>query len=58
MDVIGRQLDDQLKIEALLGYAICGDNPAIVERSQDFFAKRDEGRVGTKPTPIQETSND
>jgi len=53
MDVIGRQLDDQLKIEALLGYAICGDNPAIAERSQAFFEKRDAGRVGTNPTPIQ-----
>jgi enoyl-CoA hydratase/carnithine racemase len=58
MDVIGRQLDDQLKIEALLGYAICGDNPAIAERSQAFFEKRDAGRVGTNPTPIQGVSND
>lgn len=58
MDVIGRQLDDQLKIEALLGYAICGNNPAIVERSREFFEKRDAGRVGTKPTPLKGVTND
>src|ERR1700712_2617790 len=45
LEVIGRPLDDQLKLEALLGYAICGDNPAIRERSERFFDKSDEGRV-------------
>jgi enoyl-CoA hydratase/carnithine racemase len=39
LEVIGRPLDDQLRLEALLGYAICGDNPAIRERSQEFFDK-------------------
>jgi len=51
-EVIGRPLDDQLKLEALLGYAICGDNPAIRERSDKFFAKTDAGQVGTLPTPV------
>jgi enoyl-CoA hydratase/carnithine racemase len=55
-EVIGRPLDDQLRMEALLGYAICGDNPAIRERSQKFFDKTDAGRVGTHPTEVgQET---
>jgi enoyl-CoA hydratase/carnithine racemase len=52
LEVIGRPLDDQLKLEALLGYAICGDNPAIRERSEKFFEKADEGRVGTHPTAV------
>lgn len=51
-EVIGRPLDDQLRLEALLGYAICGDNPAIKERSKDFFAKTDPGRTGTRSNPI------
>jgi enoyl-CoA hydratase/carnithine racemase len=53
LEVIGRPLDDQLKLEALLGYAICGDNPAIRERSQEFFDKADAGRIGTRPTPVE-----
>lgn len=52
LSVIGRPLDDQLQTEALLGYAICGDNPAIRERSEKFFAKTDEGRAGTHATPV------
>src|SRR5271156_5202586 len=43
-EVIGRPLDDQLKLEALLGYAICGDNQVIRERSQQFFDRTDAGR--------------
>ena len=55
-EVIGRPLDDQLKLEALLGYAICGDNQAIRERSQQFFDRTDAGRIGTTPVPVdQET---
>lgn len=52
LEVIGRPLDDQLKLEALLGYAICGQNPAIVERSAAFFDKTDKGRVGKTPTSL------
>lgn len=51
-EVIGRPLDDQLKLEALLGYAICGDNPAIVKRTEEFFDKADRGRVGKAPTSL------
>jgi enoyl-CoA hydratase/carnithine racemase len=53
LSVIGRPLDDQLQLEALLGYAICGDNPAIRERSEQFFAKTDEGRAGTHAAPSE-----
>ncbi|MCW2758118.1 MAG: enoyl-CoA hydratase/isomerase family protein [Nocardioidaceae bacterium] len=52
LSVIGRPLDDQLQLEALLGYAICGDNPAIRERSAQFFDKTDEGRAGTHATGL------
>jgi hypothetical protein len=52
LEVIGRPLDDQLKLEALLGYAICGDHSAIRERSEMFFDKSDEGRAGTHPTAV------
>lgn len=52
-EVIGRPLDDQLKLEALLGYALCGDNPAIRERSAQFFDKTDPGRAGTHPVALE-----
>jgi enoyl-CoA hydratase/carnithine racemase len=51
-EVIGRTLDEQLKVECLFGYGLCGGNPAIVERSQAFFDKNDRGRAGTKATPL------
>jgi len=43
--VIGRQLDDQLAIEGLYGYALYG-NTAIAERLGKFYDKSDPGRVG------------
>ncbi len=51
-EVIGRTLDEQLKVECLFGYALCGGNPAIIERSQAFFDKNDRGRAGTKATSL------
>jgi enoyl-CoA hydratase/carnithine racemase len=52
MEVIGRPLDDQLRLEALLGYSLCGDNPEIVKRSAEFFDKTDRGRAGKTPTSL------
>jgi enoyl-CoA hydratase/carnithine racemase len=52
MEVIGRPLDDQLRLEALLGYALCGDNPEIVKRSAEFFDKIDRGRAGKTTTSL------
>src|SRR6516165_1808879 len=46
-EVIGRTLDEQLKVECLFGYALCGGNPEIEKRSAEFFAKTDRGRAGT-----------
>lgn len=51
-EVIGRTLDEQLKVECLYGYALCGGNPTVVERSQQFFDKKDRGRAGTTKTAL------
>lgn len=51
-EVVGRTLDEQLKIECLFGYALCGGNPVIAERSQQFFDKTDAGRVGKHVTSL------
>ncbi|WP_406691972.1 enoyl-CoA hydratase/isomerase family protein [Saccharopolyspora sp. ID03-671] len=46
LEVVGRPLDDQLRLEALYGYSTMG-NPEIVERKQDFVERRDPDRVST-----------
>lgn len=51
-EVVGRTIDEQLKVECLFGYALCGGNPAIVERSRQFLDKADRGRVGVNATPL------
>jgi enoyl-CoA hydratase/carnithine racemase len=51
-EVIGRTLDEQLKVECLYGYALCGGNPVIAERSREFFGKTDRGRAGANATPL------
>lgn len=51
-EVIGRTLDEQLKVECLFGYALCGGNPTLVERSQQFLDKADRGRVGVNATSL------
>jgi len=42
LEVSGRPLDDQLRLEALLGYSIMGD-PEIGERSKQFLESGDPG---------------
>jgi enoyl-CoA hydratase/carnithine racemase len=51
MDVIGRPLDDQLRIEALNGYATAdpGETLALLQR---FYEKTDAGRAGSSATPL------
>jgi enoyl-CoA hydratase/carnithine racemase len=51
-EVIGRTLDEQLKVECLYGYALCGGNPTVVERSQQFFDKVDKGRAGVNSSAL------
>jgi hypothetical protein len=52
LEVIGRPLHDQLRVEAMWGYALCGGNQAVMERSQQFFDKTDRGRVGATASEL------
>lgn len=54
LEVIGRPLHDQLRVEAMWGYALCGSNPSVMARSQQFFDKTDRGRAGDTATEIEE----
>jgi enoyl-CoA hydratase/carnithine racemase len=51
LDVIGRPLDDQLKLEALNAYATA-DVDETMGLLQRFYDKRDAGRAGTHETPL------
>ena len=51
-EVIGRTLDEQLKVECLFGYALCGGNPELMRRSAEFLEKKDRGRVGMHATSL------
>jgi hypothetical protein len=53
LDVIGRPLDDQLRIEALNGYATA-DREETMGLLKRFYDKTDEGRAGSRPTPLSE----
>jgi enoyl-CoA hydratase/carnithine racemase len=43
LEVAGRPLDDQLRLECLYGYSIMGD-PEIIDRKDAFLARQDDGR--------------
>src|SRR3954452_9972829 len=51
LDVIGRPLDDQLRIEALNAYA-CADTDETMGRLQRFYDRSDAGRAGVHETPL------
>jgi enoyl-CoA hydratase/carnithine racemase len=51
LDVIGRPLDDQLRIEALNAYA-CADPAETRELLGRFYEKTDAGRAGTHATGL------
>jgi enoyl-CoA hydratase/carnithine racemase len=51
LDVIGRPLDDQLKIEALNAYA-CADTEETMGLLGRFYDKSDAGRAGTHTTSL------
>jgi enoyl-CoA hydratase/carnithine racemase len=51
LDVIGRPLDDQLRIEALNAYA-CADPEETLALLQRFYEKTDAGRAGESQTPL------
>jgi enoyl-CoA hydratase/carnithine racemase len=52
LDVIGRPLDDQLKIEALNAYATA-DVEETLGLLQRFYEKSDAGRAGRHETPLR-----
>jgi enoyl-CoA hydratase/carnithine racemase len=51
LDVIGKPLDDQLRIEGWHSYT-CVDKDEARELLARFFAKSDSGRAGTQPTGL------
>ena len=51
LEVIGRPLDDQLRIEALAGYS-CAANPDVPRHLQEFYEKTDRGRAGEHKTGL------
>lgn len=51
LDMIGRDLDDQLKIEAINGYSMA-TRVEVKDRLQMFYDKTDSGRHGKNETPL------
>jgi enoyl-CoA hydratase/carnithine racemase len=51
LDVIGRPLDDQLRIEALNAYS-CADPEETMVLLERFYEKTDRGRAGTHRTDL------
>jgi enoyl-CoA hydratase/carnithine racemase len=52
LEVIGRPLHDQLRVEAMWGYALCAANMSVQSRTQEFFNKTDKGRAGDTATSL------
>jgi enoyl-CoA hydratase/carnithine racemase len=48
LEVVGRPLDDQLRLECLYSYSTMGD-PEIVTRKDEFLQRRDADRPTTSP---------
>ena len=52
LDVIGKDLDDQLRTEAWNAYT-CADPEETLELLERFYAKRDAGRAGRHATALE-----
>jgi len=52
LDMIGRQLDDQLFRECLAGYTLMADGADVSDRLQNFYDKSDRGRAGRNATAL------
>jgi len=52
LDVIGRPLDDQLRVEAINAYS-CADPEETMELLRRFYDKTDAGRAGEHQTPLE-----
>lgn len=51
LDMVGRSLDEQLRLEALNGYAAVVDEESR-GRLESFYAKTDAGRAGARETSL------
>ncbi|GAB5469069.1 MAG: enoyl-CoA hydratase/isomerase family protein [Rhodospirillales bacterium] len=51
LDMVGRDLDDQLRIEAMNGYSVAS-RAEVPGRLQSFYDKTDRGRHGTHKTDL------
>ena len=51
LEIIGRPLYDQLRVEVMWGYALCGGNTTGMERSQQFFDKPIAAEMAPRPPP-------
>jgi enoyl-CoA hydratase/carnithine racemase len=53
LDMIGRDLEDQLRLEAINAYSVAS-RQSVPERLKRFYDKTDRGRYGTHETPLSE----
>lgn len=52
LDLIGRNLDDQLYKEAIAAYTLMANNPTVPGLLKDFYDKTDKGRHGVNKTDL------
>ena len=52
LEVIGRPLDDALRLETVNGYSSVGDFREVAERLQKFFGKNTHGGAGMRDFPV------
>jgi enoyl-CoA hydratase/carnithine racemase len=53
LEIIGRPLHDQLRLEGVWGYNLCASSgAAFAERQTKFLEKNDAGRAGATATPL------
>ena len=51
LDMVGRSLDDQLRVEAINGYSVA-TRKEVVSRLEEFYDKLDKGRHGKNSTEL------
>jgi enoyl-CoA hydratase/carnithine racemase len=52
LDMLGRDLDDQLYRECIAAYTLMADNPTVPRLLNAFYEKEDRGRHGVNATPL------
>lgn len=45
LELVGRTLHDQLRVEAMWGYALCGGNPSIRGHMQQFYEQQNDKKA-------------